>query len=39
MRRIAAQNDANRVVMLFVTFALSLVILAAIVAQLSNPSR
>ena len=37
MRRIAAQNDANRVVMLFVTFALSLVILAAIVAQLSSP--
>ena len=37
MRKIASENDANRVVLLAVTFLLSLVILAAIVAQLATP--
>jgi len=37
MRKIAAENDANRAVLLVVTFLLSLVILAAIVAQLADP--
>ena len=36
---LAAQNDANRVVLLVVTFALSLVILAAIVAELSPSAK
>ncbi len=37
LRRAAAQNDANRVMLLVVGFLLSVVILAAITAQLANP--
>ncbi len=37
MRAVAANNDANRLVLLVVSFLLSVVILAAVIAELSNP--
>jgi len=37
LRRAAAENDANRVTLLAVSFLLSVVILAAITVQLANP--
>lgn len=37
LRRAAAQNDANRLMLLVISFLLTLVIFAAIVAQLANP--
>ena len=37
LRRAAAENDANRLMLLAVSFLLTLVIFAAIAAQLANP--
>jgi len=37
LRRAAAENDANRLMLLMLSFLLTLVILAAIAAQLANP--